>query len=312
MYCRYVLFIASFIGFILSGVLSVEDTTKWKSIRVALVQYPFVGGLTLGELTGKVKAYVESASESGSQLIVLPELFSLDLLDLSIPETEQFESIIKMIFPDFILALENMSVSYNMYILAGSVPAMVQGKIRNRSYLFSPRGQPVYQEKMFLTPDEVAWGWESSDVASVIDTPWGKTAITICYDSEIPLVSQTLAQADIDLMLVPSMTSDSGFTRVRWSAQARSVEHLSYVLLTGCVGDPAPGWGMRGQGAVLGPSLDGYSTEPLIAEGTLNADEIVYATLDLTELRRARTSGDYYPAQNERNRTLSVQYIDFQ
>jgi predicted amidohydrolase len=55
--------------------------------------YPFVGGLSLEQLTVKVEKYVSTAAQKGTQLIVLPELFSLDLLDLSIPETEQFEGI---------------------------------------------------------------------------------------------------------------------------------------------------------------------------------------------------------------------------
>ena len=317
MIIRSVFFFLSLIFLCLFSLVPVNSTNTsksadgagWSSIKVALVQYPVVGGLTLEELTRKVYKYVEASSTDEADLVVFPELFSLDLLDWSIPETEQFEDIIAQIFPDFIAALEKMADSFELYILAGSVPAMVNGKIRNRSYLIGPGHQSVFQEKMFLTPDEVEWGWEASNVASVINTPWGKTAITICYDSEIPLVSQTLSQDDIDVLLIPSMTGDSGFTRVRWSVQARSVEHLSYALVTGCIGDPAPGWGMRGQGAVLGPSLDGYSTPPLIAEGTLNKDEIVYATLDLDELRRAKISGDYYPAQNERNRTLTVQYL---
>jgi predicted amidohydrolase len=305
-------FFAIFVVFIFMSCAEVSSKTvhDWSKIEVAMVQYPFVGGLSLEQLTMKVEKYVSTAAQNGTQLIVLPELFSLDLLDLSIPETEQFESIIQMLFPRFILSLESMAATFNIYILAGSVPAMVSGKIRNRSYLVSPdRGSLLYQEKMFLTPDEVEWGWEGVDTLSVIDTPWGKTAITICYDSEFPLVSQALAAHDIDLILIPSMTGASGFSRVRWSAQARSVEHLSYVLVTGTIGDAAEGWEFTGQAAALGPSLDGYSTPPTIAEGTANRDEIVYATLNLAELKQAKKAGQYDPARDERNRTITVDVV---
>lgn len=67
---------------------------------------------------------------------------------------------------------------------------------------------------MFLTPDEVEWGWEATDTLNIIKAPWGTTAIAICYDSEFPLVTQTLAGNVVDVVLVPSMTEETGFTRV--------------------------------------------------------------------------------------------------
>jgi predicted amidohydrolase len=144
----------------------------WDSLNVGVVQYPLVGLLSVDQLTYKVRQYVAAAAEQDTQLLVLPELFSLDLLNYSIPETDQFDSVIDQIFPEFINNLQQLSVEFNMYILAGSVPAKVQKQIRNRSYLLAPNGKQVYQEKLFLTPDEVDWGWEGSDELSVIDTPW--------------------------------------------------------------------------------------------------------------------------------------------
>ena len=232
--------------------------------------------------------------------MLIPELFSLDLLDFSKSETEQFDQIIEDLFPSFNIEMQNIADELNIYILAGSVPIRVQGKIRNRSYLFGPHSNSVFQDKIFLTPDEVEWGWVGGDKLTVIQAPWGNTAILICYDSEIPLISHTLTQHQLNLILVPSMTGDSGFTRVRWSAQARAVEHMSYVLLSGTTGAPAEGWEMTAQAAVLGPSLSGFT--PLIAEGNLNEDnQIVFTTLDMEKLRQAKAQGSYYPAKDQQS-----------
>lgn len=281
------------------------------TLNVALVQYQLVGYLTVDQLMTKVKHYVTQASQQGAQVILLPELFTLDLLDYTQPETEQFDDLIESLFPVFTTELQSLVDDLGVYLLAGSAPVKVNGKIRNRSFLFGPYLTPVHQDKLFLTPDEVAWGWEGTDRVTIVEAPWGNTAIVICYDSEFPLISQTLAQQSINLILLPSMTGDPGFTRVRWAAQARAVEHMSYVMVTSTTGAPAPGWEMKSQAAVLGPSLSDFT--PLIAEGEMNKDnEIVYATLDMSKLAGAKQTGDYYPALDQKGLTnLVVDVVHF-
>lgn len=171
-------------------VCTMETSSLWDSINVGLVQYPLVGLLSVEQLTDKVTQYVLGAIERDTQLLVLPELFSLDLLNYSIPETDQFDDVINQIFPQLMDSLEQLAVEHNIFILAGSVPAKVRKGIRNRSYLLAPNGKSVYQEKLFLTPDEVEWGWEGSDELSVIETPWVRLLWAICACSlaciEIP------------------------------------------------------------------------------------------------------------------------------
>jgi predicted amidohydrolase len=277
-----------------------NNEEQWSSLNVALVQYPLVGYLTTEQLYSKVKNYAEKSSHQGANLVLIPELFSLDLLDFTKSEMEQFDQIIDELYPSFNIEMQKFADELNIYILAGSVPIKVQGKIRNRSYLFGPHSNTVFQDKIFLTPDEVEWGWEGGNKLTVIQAPWGNTAIVICYDSEIPLISHTLTKYQLDLILVPSMTGNPGFTRVRWATQARAVEHMSYVLVSGTTGAPAEGWEMTAQAAVLGPSLSGFT--PLIAEGNLNEDnQIVFATLDMQQLLEAKARGSYYPAKDQQS-----------
>ena len=274
-------------------------------LNVAVVQYPLVGSMSVDAMVEKVEAFVNTSKTQGAELVIIPELFSLDIVDFTKPVPPQLEHVTQDLLPS-VSRFQEMAVQYGVYLLAGSLPVETkEKKIRNRSYLFFPNGKAVYQDKIFLTPDEVAWGWEGSTTLSVFDTPWGNTAITICYDSEFPLISETLAQKKIDLLLIPSMTGEDGFTRVRWAAQARAVEHMSYVLLTGTTGAPTEGWEMQAQGVVLGPSLSGFT--PTIAQGTMNEDnEIVMASLDFQQLEQAKAKGMYYPARNEQGVAIEL------
>jgi predicted amidohydrolase len=118
------------------------------------------------------------------------------------------------------------------------------------------------------------------------------------------LISNSLAQQNVDVILIPSQTGEPGFTRVRWAAQARAIEHMAYVVVTGTTGCPADGWEMKAQGAVLGPSLDGFT--PLIAEGVMDANAVVFASLDLAKLREAKAAGKYCPAQDQRTNNVHI------
>ena len=141
-----------------------STSSDWSRVEVAVVQYPLVGGLTTGQLLDKVQGYVDTASSAGARLIVLPELFALDLLDFSKPEVPQFPIVIRELYPDFIVALQKLVTERGIYLLAGSIPVEIPEtkKIRNRSFLFAPDKPAVHQDKLFLTPDEVEWG--SADV----------------------------------------------------------------------------------------------------------------------------------------------------
>ena len=306
----FLLSLGTTFGLNVESIQTQGNESQWSTLNVALVQYPLVGYLSVDQLFSKVKTFVLKASQDGAQVVLIPELFTLDLLDFSRPVVPQFDPIIDELYPTFMIEMQKLADELNIYVLAGSTPVKVKTRIRNRSFLFGPHSTPVFQDKIFLTPDEVEWGWEGADTLRVIETPWGKTAIVICYDSEFPLISQTLAQHEINLILIPSMTGEEGFTRVRWAAQSRTVEHLAYVCVTGISGDPAPSWGMKAQAAVLGPSLSGFT--PLIAEGRINQEsEVVFAALNMSALVEAKMAGDYYPALDQKGvASITVEVVD--
>lgn len=212
---------------------------------------------------------------------------------------------IENILPYLIDKIQLISIEYDIYILAGSIPIKtLDNKIRNRSYLLSPISEPIYQEKIFLTVDEINWGWEGATELKIFELPWGITAILICYDSEIPILSNILSQYQIDLLLVPSMTSKYGFTRVRWACQGRAIEHLAYVLVTGVSCIATKDWELTAQAAALGPSLPGFI--PLISEGNIDSEEIVYANLDFEKLLKAKKDGNFYPVYDQQQKMSNI------
>jgi predicted amidohydrolase len=166
------------------------------------------------------------------------------------------------------------------------------GKIRNRAIYADPNGKLFFQDKLSLTPEERAWGWQEGDALQSIEILDGlRATILICHDVEFPDLSSALVETSPELLLVPSLTTDAwGARRVGQCSAARSVEHFCFTAVSG-----VHGGGFFAAPAVYSPQSPGWPSDnscfPLIAE------------LDLGKLRRDRgDSARIYPARDQRMR----------
>jgi predicted amidohydrolase len=209
--------------------------------------------------------------------------------------------------PKIFAAVKAMAQKNKIAVLGGTFPNYAGREIRNTAVLALANGQVHLQEKLFLTPDEKIWDWASGQELKVIEAPWGRTVILICYDSEFAILSQKLSSLAPELILVPSMTDTvEGFRRVRWSSQARAIEHRAFVAHVGTLGEADPTWPNYGQASVLSPSEKAFPG--VLAEGEPNSTKIVYAELDFNKLRETRHKVGIYSACEEkaRRRPISV------
>lgn len=272
-----------------------------KKLRVASVQYKIEGNHSLESLVAKIQNQLEDAKKQNVELIVYPEQMIFDTwpLNSDLSDAKISQQIMDKYSLPFLQKAKELSKRYNISILLGSQPRLTsKNKIRNTAYLILPSGQTYTQDKVFLTAWERRVGWEDGEKIQAFDTPWGKTAILICYDTEFPLLSQQLSSQLPELILVPSMTeSESGRQRVRWTAQARAVEHHAFVILSSTVGHPQVHWQHFGQSAIISPR-DPFFTEDVIQKEK-NKPEIVYADLDFKKLRESRKESDFYPDKDE-------------
>jgi predicted amidohydrolase len=277
------------------------------SFKVAVVQFPIVGNQSKSEFLTKFEKYVEQARNGGASLIIFPELFVLDTWPTPSKLTES--QIVKQIASEITPALFNkaqaLSRQWQIAILAGSAPRQLAKGIMNTSLLTLPNGKEIYQDKVFLTHWEEEQGWLPGHALHIFDAPWGRTAILVCFDVEFPVLSEKLVSEHPEVILIPSMTeSEKGLQRVRLAAQARSIEHSAYVLLSATVGKPTPDWVHFGQSAIFSPWDGPFS-------GTLREQEkgvggIVFSELDLAKLRENRKVSHFYPAKQQANRKIQI------
>ncbi len=213
------------------------------------------------------------AKAQGAELLVMPEYCSEQWLSFA-PEGLAATEEIPWMAAQADAALEAiraLPAKHDMALLAGTVPVAFEAgeesvpPFLNRAHLLLPDGRVVRQDKLCLTPgekDPEGWNLSTGDEVRIVEWKGVRLATLICLDVEMPALSSLLAPLDLDLLLVPSMTSKlSGYSRVFGCAKARAVELQCAVAAVGTIGGGATG--KPREGSVSGCSLFVPCEEPL-------------------------------------------------
>lgn len=267
-------------------------------VRVALVQYPMRRVPDWDAFAQGVEYYVDTASDYRSDFLLLPELFTVQLLSL-VPSGRPHEQARHLAdFTDRYLELfRRLSVAYNINIIAGSqLVRHDDGRLTNDAFLFRRDGSVGRQPKLHITPAEHRWwGVEGGDDLQVFDTDRGKIAVIICYDVEFPELVRIAVDRGARMIFVPFNTNDrQGYLRVRHCAHARCIENHVYVVMAGCVGHLPQVENADlhyARSAVLTPCDIAFPSDGVAAETAPAIEELIVQDLDLEHLRRHRARG---------------------
>jgi predicted amidohydrolase/GNAT superfamily N-acetyltransferase len=268
-----------------------------KVVRVGLIQWQMRPYKDRDELMQQVEYFVDSVSAYHCDFALFPEYFNAPLMaennHLSEPAAirelaKHTEAIVKR--------FSELSISYNINIITGSMPEMHGDHLYNVGYLCKRDGSVEKYEKLHVTPDEErVWGLMGGSILKTYDTDCGKIGILICYDSEFPELSRILADEGMDILFVPFLTdTQNGFSRVRYCAQARAIENECYVAIAGSVGNLPNVHNMDiqyAQSMVFTPCDFAFPANGIKAEATPNTEMILIADLDIDLLRELNKFG---------------------
>ena len=274
-----------------------KAATVKKIVRLGVVQWQMRPYKNLTDLMQQVEYFVDALSGYKSDFALFPEFFNAPLMaefnDLSEPdairELAKYTNEIK-------LGMAKLAISYNINIITGSMPELVNNSLYNVGYLCKRDGGIERFEKLHVTPDEKkVWALKGGDELRTFDTDCGKIGILICYDVEFPELSRILADDGMDVLFVPFLTdTQNGYSRVKICAQARAVENECYVVIAGSVGNLPKVHNMDiqyAQSMVFTPCDFQFPTKGVKAETTPNTEMILIADVDIDLLRELRTHG---------------------
>ncbi|MBS3743174.1 MAG: GNAT family N-acetyltransferase [Wenzhouxiangellaceae bacterium] len=266
-------------------------------VRVGAVQWQMRPTHSLEDLYGQMEYFVDAVSGYQADVVLFPEFFNGPMMapwnDQGPAEAvRQLAGYTEQVRDEML----RLAVSYNINIVAGSMPEYDGEQLRNVCYLLRRDGTWDKQYKIHVTPDEVGyWGLTGGDRVRVFDTDVGRIGILICYDVEFPELPRLMAESGMNILFVPYWTdTKNAYLRVRLCAQARAVENECYVVISGSVGNLPKVENMDiqySQAAVFTPSDFAFPHDAIAAEATANSETMLIADLDLDNLREIRSHG---------------------
>jgi len=253
---------------------------------VAVVQ--MVSTPIVAENLDTVRRLVHVAAARGARFIVLPEYFCI----LGMNERDKIAVREQDGDGPIQACLADTARREGVWLVGGSVPLATTAadKVRSACLVYDDRGERVARyDKIHL------FGFESGNeryreantiepgsTPLAIDTPFGRVALTICYDVRFPELYRGLGP--VDIILVPSaFTATTG--RAHWEVllRARAIENQAYVLAPAQGGRHPNGRETHGHTMIIDP------WGAIIAEEA-SGEAVLTGTVDPADIARVRTS----------------------
>jgi predicted amidohydrolase len=224
--------------------------------RVGLVQ--MVSTPKVAENLLAAADLIARAAAQGAKLIALPEYFCI----LGMRDTDKVAAKEKDGAGPIQEFLADSAKRHGVWLVGGSVPLECAdpGKVRNSCLIYDSEGRRVarYDKIHLFGLDLGAERFdegrtiEAGSAPCAVDSPFGRIAVSVCYDVRFPELYRALAPMDV--ILVPSaFTATTG--RAHWEPllRARAIENLAWVLAPAQGGTHPNGRETYGHSMVVDP-----------------------------------------------------------
>jgi predicted amidohydrolase len=167
-----------------------------KDLRLALIQQSSPLGRKEKNLDA-AESWARKAAAKDAHLVCFPELnitgHGGDPLMIrgaeAVPDGPAF------------LRLAELARDLSIFICAGIAEAE-RGAVYNTQFVVGPGGFVGKQRKVHLSRDEYFY-FRAGSTLDVLELPFARVGIAICFDNEIPEVSRTLAVSGAEVLLCP-------------------------------------------------------------------------------------------------------------
>ncbi|MEN9596796.1 MAG: hypothetical protein RL236_1230 [Pseudomonadota bacterium] len=230
---------------------------------------------------------IAEAVKAGAKLVALPENFALmgdhEQDKIKVKETDGLG-----IIQSF---LENTAKKYAVWIVGGTIPIAGDNgnKVRAACLIYNDKGQRVARyDKVHLfdvhVPNTNEVYRESDSIESgndflVVDTPFGRMGVAVCYDLRFPEFFRKMSEQGVDFIVIPSaFTAETGAAHWELLLRARAIENLCYVIAPNQGGFHKNGRRTFGHSMIIDPwgvVLDCYKTGSGFVSAEIEHDRIV-------------------------------------
>jgi predicted amidohydrolase len=257
-------------------------------MKVALVQ--FNSGPDKKDNLRRALIFVRKAAARKAQWILFPEVLNYrgDLI-----HPENFKKAAETIPGETTGVFADLARQLKVFILAGSIVEQAPSKTKafNTSALIDDRGQisAVYRKIHLFGAQIGKTALQESKVflagkKPVMGRVHGfKVGLSVCYDLRFPDLYQAYRRAGADILTVPAaFTAFTGQAHWEVLLRARAIENQCYVLAPNQVGRDSRGIATHGHSMVVSPWGE------VLAKGSADKEEIIYAEIFLSEIEKSQ------------------------
>ncbi len=205
-----------------------------KCAAIQMASSPNVGANLL-----EAAKLIAKAVNQGAKLVALPENFAIMGMN-EFDKVKEKEIDGKGVIQDF---LANLAKKHGVWIVGGTIPLLAsdENKIRAACLVYNDQGERVARyDKVHLfdvnVPDTNEKYFESNSIEAgtdsvIIDTPFGKIGLAICYDLRFPEFFRQLVRKGAEIIITPSaFTYETGAAHWEVLLRARAIENLCYLI----------------------------------------------------------------------------------
>jgi len=227
-----------------------------QAFKVAAIQ--MASGPNVAGNLNEARRLIEKAAEQGARLVVLPEYFPI----IGMSDTDKIAVREQPGSGPIQAFLSEAARRHKIWLVGGSIPlaASVPDKVLNTCLVFDERGEQVARyDKIHLFNLDLgnehyheASTIEPGKQVVVVDSPFGRIGLAVCYDLRFPELFR--AMKNVDIIVLPSaFTATTG--KMHWEplVRARAIENLAYVIAAAQGGYHVSGRETHGHSMIVDP-----------------------------------------------------------
>ncbi len=256
--------------------------------KVAAIQ--MASGPNVKANLAEAEKLIKIAVQQKAELVVLPENFAI----MGTSESDKVKIAEKFgsgLLQDF---LKEQATRNNIWLVGGTIPLLSEepGKVFAACLLYNPQGELVTRyDKIHLfdvTIEATDESYTESETITsgnkivVVDTPFGRLGLAVCYDLRFPELFRAMVEQDMEICALPSaFTSLTG--KVHWESllRARSIENLSFIIAADQGGYHVGGRETHGDSMIIDPW-------GLVLNRLPHGTGVVVANIDIDKLEHTR------------------------
>ena len=223
-----------------------------------------------------VTRMTEEAKRRGSDLILFPELWST-AYDLT-RASRYASSLTSGLFAD----ISALAQRTGIHILGSTLSLFGENKFGNTLTVFAPDGTLLADYSkihLFRLMDEHQY-LTAGDKPVMVDLPFGRAGLAICYDLRFPELFRAHALAGAEMAFLPSEWPQPRLMHWQTLIRARAIENQMFIFACNRVGTDA-------QNVFFGHSMAVDPWGEILAEAG-DGEEVISLSVDLSKVQDAR------------------------